>query len=425
MGVDLRSIRRGMTHEQLLFGVLALAFLLRLIWALLIKVDPVSDSYAYFVLAQSVAQGSGYAWADGTATAYWPPGTSFIYGALFMVFGVSFAPIVALHLAAGVAVVYLGYRLSELVFNKSVALLTALLLAVWPLLIQFTTILASEILFLVPTLWAAVLVFEHRKPGWHHHALFGALLAVAAYIRPTALPLLLLIPMLGVVRNREWGRLFGWVVVGGIVCALLISPWSHRNTRLFGEFTTISTNFGANFWMGNNPTSSGGYQPIDQFAGETNEKRRDDTLRREAIRFISENPVGFLRLGIKRLVMTFDRETIGVVWNEKGIRERFGDSPLILNLFKLVSTAYWYLVLLAALVGTCLLLARERWRALVNPILVMGGFYAAIPAIMVGQDRYHMPMIPMLAALAAYATWQVSSQRSPRRASTEAATAGG
>ncbi len=411
MDVNMRSIRQRLTHEHLLFLVLTLGFVLRLIWALLIKVDPVSDSYAYFILAQSVAQGSGYAWADGTATAYWPPGTSFIYAALFKVFGVGFAPIVVLHLMAGVVVIYLGYRLSLLVFNKPVALLAALILAVWPLLIQFTTILASEVLFLVPTLWAAVLVLEDRKSGLHRYVLFGALLAVAAYIRPTALPLLFIIPFLGLVRFRRWAPTLGWVLVGGVVCALLISPWSHRNTRLFGEFTTISTNFGANLWMGNNPTSSGGYQPIDQFAGDTNEKTRDDTMRREAVGFIVENPVAFLRLGIKRLVMTFDRETIGVVWNEKGIEDRFGKSPLILNLLKLVSTAYWYLGLMAAVAGACVLLAQQRARALLNPMVLLAGFYAAIPAIMVGQDRYHMPMIPMIASLAAYAIWHVSARR--------------
>lgn len=410
MDVDIRSIQHRWTHEHLLLIVLVLGFSLRLIWALLIEVDPVSDSYAYFILAQSVAQGGGYAWADGTLTAYWPPGTSFIYATLFKAFGAGFASIVALHLMAGVAVIYLGYRLSFLVFNKPVALLTALILAVWPLMIQFTTILASEILFMVPTLWAAVLVLDNRKPGAQHYVLFGALLAVAAYIKPTALPLLVIIPFLGLVRFQAWVPTLGWVLVGGLVCALLISPWSQRNTRLFGEFTTISTNFGANFWMGNNPTSSGGYQPIDQFASETNEKRRDDTMRQEAIGFIAENPVAFLRLGIKRLVMTFDRETIGVVWNEKGIQKRFGDSALILNLFKLVSTAYWYLGLIAGVAGAALLLRLQRARAFLNPMILLAGFYAAIPAIMVGQDRYHMPMIPMIASLAAFAIWHARTR---------------
>lgn len=32
------------------------------------------------------------AWADGTLTAFWPPGTSFIYGALFSLFGPASAP---------------------------------------------------------------------------------------------------------------------------------------------------------------------------------------------------------------------------------------------------------------------------------------------------------------------------------------------
>lgn len=386
-----------------LWAILLMAFALRLAWALAVPVVPVSDSQAYLVLAQSLAAGKGYAWADGTLTAFWPPGTSFIYGALFSLFGPGFGSIVALHLVAGVALVYLGYRLAAALFDQRVAIWAAALLAAWPLLIQFTTILASEILFLVPVLAAMLLVIETRSPRWPHWLAFGALLAVATYIRPTATPLIVLLPLLQWLRDRSLKPLLGWILIGGLVCFLATWPWKARNTELFGQPTSLSTNFGANLWMGNNPQSRGAYQSLDAYAGISNEKQRDDRMKNDALQFIRDNPGEFLRLGAWRLIHTFDRETIGVVWNVGGIEQKFGPDSTVNKLLKLVSTAYWYAVLLAALAGLVLLARRDGWRVMSNPVFVVSGFFAAIPVIMVGQDRYHIPLIPMLACLAAYA----------------------
>jgi 4-amino-4-deoxy-L-arabinose transferase-like glycosyltransferase len=389
-------------QDRPLLAILALALALRLLWALSIDVVPVSDSAAYLALAKSLAEGRGYAWADGTLTAFWPPGTSFLYGGLFWLFGQRFEPIVALNLCAGVAVVYLGFRLSRLLYGRLVGLLTAGLLAVWPLLIQFTTILASEILFLVPVLMAMLTVFETRSPKLGHFIWFGFLIAVASYIRPTATPLLVILPVLSLLRCPAWRPLAGWIGVGGLVCMALIWPWTERNSKLFGQPTSISTNFGANLWMGNNSQSRGTYQSLEQYDHLTNEKVRDDQMRADAIAYIKANPVEFMRLGLKRIVTTFDRETIGVAWNIHGIENRFANAPWMVNALKLASSGYWYVMLLAAVAGAWLLLARERWRIIGNPVIVVALFFAVVPAVMVGQDRYHVPMIPMIACCAGY-----------------------
>ena len=105
----------------------------------------------------------------------------------------------------------------------------------------------------------------------------------------------------------------------------------------------------------------------------------------------------------KRLRNTFDRETIGVVWNAAGIEQRFDNPEVVSKLLKLLSSAYWYLMAIIGLVGVFLMIRSEGWMILSNPMLIICLFFAAIPAIIVGQDRYHMPMIPMIACFAAYA----------------------
>lgn len=154
--------------DRALLGILGVALALRLTWALSIPVVPLSDSMAYLVFAKSLVAGLGYAWADGTLTAYWPPGTSFIYAALFWLFGESFTPIVVLNLVAGIVLVYLGFRLARLFYGRLVGLLAAAMLA----------------------------VFEKSKPKPVHFVAFGLLVAIAFCIRPTANSLLLILPVL-------------------------------------------------------------------------------------------------------------------------------------------------------------------------------------------------------------------------------------
>jgi len=394
-----------------LLWVLLLAGCLRVLWALVVPVAPVSDSVVYEMFARSLASGQGYAFEDGTLTAYWPPGASFIYAPFFWLFEQAYTPIVMFHVLLGVWVVYLGYRLASLVFPERVSLCCALFLAVWPVLIQFTTILSSELVFLVPVLLATILVFERKTSSISDWLVFGLLLGVAAYIRTTAIPLVLLLPALAAFRYRSLHALPGWVIVGTVTCALVIAPWSVRNTLMFGEFTTVSTNFGPNLWMGNNADSRGVYQQLDvPEGGFQNEKHREDYFRKKAMDFIKENPAQFVRLGVLRARATFDRETIGVGWNAEGLEMRFGESPVITAGLKVVSSAWWYLMLGLGVVGICFLAMRERLMLLGHPMFMLAGFFAAFPLIMVGQDRYHMTMIPMIAGLAAYGFVELTSR---------------
>ena len=59
-------------------AVLAAGMALRLIWALLIPVDPVSDSAAYETFAWTLVNDGVYGWSADQPSAYWAVGTSAI-----------------------------------------------------------------------------------------------------------------------------------------------------------------------------------------------------------------------------------------------------------------------------------------------------------------------------------------------------------
>lgn len=377
-------------------AALVVGCLLRVGWAVLVPVIPVSDSVMYDAFAKSIANGSGYAYPDGTLTAYWPVGTSALYGQVYRLFGQTFIPIVVLNVALGVGVIWLTWAVAMRYLEARTALLAAWFVACWPLLIQFTTVLASELVFVVLVLatlyiWSLTsLSLVVRSVTW------ATLLCAATYVRPTALPLFAMLPALQAWQERQWRGPAMSFVVACLAATILFAPWVARNYELMGRFVLVSSNFGANLWMGNNPESTGAYMALPE-AKLANEVDEEKYFRELAVDYIKQNPRNYLVLSFRRLTMTFDRETIGVVWNEEGLRMVVGPDAILA--LKAVSSAYWLALAVMSLVGAALAIG-SRHLAAIHPLTVVPMLFIAVPILTVGQDRYHVPIDPFVAMFA-------------------------
>jgi len=396
------------TNPWLIVGV---ALLLRLCWAALVPIDPVSDGVLYEAFAKSIVAGHGYAFPDGVMTEYWPVGTSATYALLFFVFGEQPWILPLFQAILGAYIVLLTWRLADRLFSARVAALAAWLTSIWPLLIEFTTICASELLFIAVVLTSLNIWIARRMPFPLQMVLWGTSVAAATYVRPTALPLIVLFPAIRWILDRDWIALVKGVLIAGVTASLLFAPWTYRSISLFERFVVVSANGGVNLWMGNNPESSGGYMvlPDRHFPTEVD---RDQFYGREAIKFIVGHPLRYVTLSLNRAAMTFDRETIGIVWNQKALGSIYQESTL--KIMKLTSSAYWWTLLLAGAFGVFLAL-RRRLYSQAWPILAVLAYFSAFPILTVAMDRYHVPIDPLLAIFAAYAICSIADDLYLRR----------
>ncbi|MEQ9357374.1 ArnT family glycosyltransferase [Coleofasciculus chthonoplastes] len=394
------KIKEVVKNDRTYILIIGVALVLRILWAIAVPVIPVSDSNAYDTFALNLATGQGYGWERGSPTAYWPPGTSFVYAIFYWLFGHSYLPIIVFNLLLTAVIIWVAMRLAETWFNRRIAIITGIILALWPSQIQFTTVLASELLFTALVLVGLFLWFNERFTLRSRALGVAVVLAAASYVRPTALLIPILLLFFRAVRTREIFKNLTATLVMFVVMALLIAPWSIRNTLVFGQFTTISTNSGSVFWMGNNPESTGGYMPLPPEVKGMNEAQRDDYLKSVAVSHIKEKPILFIRRCLIRLVKTHERESIGVAWNEKGLVKRYGN--WILLPLKIINQLYWLAVLGLALIGIVLLGKQQGWFIIItHPTVLLWGYFAAVHAVIIAQDRYHFPSIPMIAILAA------------------------
>lgn len=368
----------------------------RIVWALLVPVHSMSDAAMYDAFARQIAAGRGYVFPDGTVTAYWPVGAGALYGGVYRLFGPSAAGVVGVNLLMGTALAGVTAALAGKRFGARAGLAAGLLVALWPVWIEFTTVLSSElpcVLFLMLALLVRVL----DRPGpVARAALSTACLVASAYMRPIVLPLVPLLPVLDLLQHRDWRRTARELLGALVVTALLITPWALRNRAAFGHPVPISTNFGPNLWMGNNDRSNGGYMGLPTAGVPTNEVARDAYFKRQATNFIKAHPGRFVALCLARIRLSFDRETIGLAWNEEGVADAV-KTPL-----KLLSTLYWYALALLGLAGFALLVERS-WRQFFDPLTATVALVVAVAVLVVGMDRYHVVADPVLAIWAAVA----------------------
>jgi len=383
------------------------ALVLRLVWLLLIPVIPMSDSVMYHEFAKSISSGNGYAYPAGNLTAYWPVGTPAIYAILYSLFGESYLVITIFNLVVGIVTLILMMSLAKQWFNESTAYITGIIYALWPSQIQFTTILASETIFNVFVLLGLFFWYHHKRTVLINWVLGTVFFVAATYVRPIALLIPFILIGLSFLSNFHFKKLLISSVITVLTMAILITPWAVRNYNLFGEVVLISTNGGPVFWMGNNPDSSGGYMSLPEDLVFESETVRADYFKEEAIKHIKEEPGIFVKRLAKRFIDYYRSENIGVNWNLEGIKQQNLDKTVFP--LKLISSAYWLLLVLLAIYGTVKLVRINGWNNALTatPIFVLISYNTILHTIIASGDRYHFPIIPFIGMLAAYALFQI------------------
>lgn len=180
-----------------------------------------------------------------------PWGYGYFLAGFYWVFGPTPVPALVAQVVLNALVPVLAYRVALRLFDRHVAAVTAVLVAV----LSFNTVYASTeasdsvCTFLFMTmLWTFV---EGRQGDrWTLFAATGALLGLAAQFRPNLLLLPLGLAALHVVTRRFAWRAFrdGLLIV--VVAAAMLTPWTLRNYRLTGEFIPTSTHGGVQLWYG-------------------------------------------------------------------------------------------------------------------------------------------------------------------------------
>ena len=395
-------------HRAVTLALAALALAARLAFGLAVRVPPAWDGVLYERGAVALARGLGYSCylfgpaADPSVpTAFYPVGYPAFLGALYRVFGVSPAVVVVSGALLGALTVALAHRLALRAGPPLAAHLAALLFALAPGPVVFAVTPMSETLCGALLAGAVYALARAPSPSARRLVVAGTLLAAAAYVRPQSLLLAPLLPAL--LAGTAALRLRRAALVTATVAAL-VAPWTIRNCRALDGCAVISTNGGSNLAIGAVARATGMYLTLtadDGCRGVKGERARERCWQRVAVESVRAAPLRWLRLAWPKLYFTYANETFPADY----LREARPDlvAPPRHERLRDAMTWTWWPLWVTALLA---LLPLPRRAPLAPAATLSLGAVAATTAThlaVFGGDRYHLPLVGLVAVLAAAA----------------------
>jgi 4-amino-4-deoxy-L-arabinose transferase-like glycosyltransferase len=272
-------------------------------------------------IGRSLALGEGFSnpFDEFTGPTAWePPLYPFLIAGVFKLFGIythasAFVLLTINSIFSALTCIPI-FLIAKRCFSETVAVWSAWLWALLPFVMYWCTRWVWETslaaLLLVLIFWLALSMEDrHGVIPW---LTFGLLWGVAAL---TNVSLLAFLPASGLwAWHHCWKRgkkSLGGVVLASVVFFACITPWLVRNSRTFGQFIFIRSNFGAELRLGNGPGADGTWMQYLHPTQNVLEMRRYRQMgeiayvamrKREAMAFIRQDYGRFLWLSVKRFI---------------------------------------------------------------------------------------------------------------------------
>jgi hypothetical protein len=403
---------RRSRDQVFLAALLIIGLALRLGWALSRPADEAAlfrlpDQVEYFDLGRNLLhQGKLYLVDDRfgqTVWAYRMPG----YPAFIAACGGSLTVIRAMQAILDTSTVLAAYLLARRVLSPRLPdapIWAGAIVAINPFLIYFTGLILSETLFTAMIAWAMALLAtpndnDRPRPLGSRAAMGGVILLVlAVLVRPEAalLPSALAVAAMWV-NNKRFSTydsrvrrvlVQAAIMLPMMLVAITLVAWGYRNSRVLGRPIWFTTNGGITLYDGNHPGADGSSKQAflsdDPLLKTMTETERNTYLTDAAENFITQNPVEFAKLAVRKIART---------WSPMPLSEAFGTRGY-------VAVALAYSVPFDVLIVLGLISSRLRRSAKVF-LLLPAIYLTAVHALTVGSLRYRLPAEPPMAILAA------------------------
>ncbi len=297
------------------------------------------DQISYHGLAERVAAGYGFSFAEGhwpatpggEPTAHWSYLYTLYLAAVYSLFGVQ--PLIARLIQAvlgGVLHTWFAYRIGRRLFGVETGILSAAFSAVYLYFVYYAGGLLTETFYFVCILWSldlAMRIAEQRARPYRRRLWLelGLAIGITLLLRQV---FVLFVPFLFLwiwwnlsespkTEQTALGNRLRLPAVKGLMAAafvvfLLIVPWTIRNYRAFETFVPLNTNAGFAFYWGNHPIHGTNFVPLLPVDGPSyqdlippdllmlNEGAMDRALLKEALGIIRSDPARFVLLSVSR-----------------------------------------------------------------------------------------------------------------------------
>jgi 4-amino-4-deoxy-L-arabinose transferase-like glycosyltransferase len=311
-------------NSLVLSAIILLALILRVIYQLQARghlfFNDFTDFPYYHRWALSIVQGQ-----PGPPVFAMAPLYPYLLALIYSVFGPRPEVVLWFQVLLGLASCGLLYLLGRMLFGRDVGLLAALMGALYVVEIFYEgVLLASVALYAINLLLLISICWARRRNKWFFWFVPGLLLGVSALGRANILvflPFLILgILLLSGTGGKKAVRRAPATLATLLGLSIAIAPVTIHNRTAGDDLVLLTSNFGLNFFVGNNPDARGYYEEpkgldldggdflgfeIAEFLSGTRLKPSQVSrfwLER-SLDFVKEQPRAFMRLTVDKLLL--------------------------------------------------------------------------------------------------------------------------
>lgn len=297
--------------------------------------------------------------------------------------------------------VVLTWLLARRPFGPTVAVVSACVVAVFPLVWEFNGLLYPEALAIPLTLLALVL-FLGRGPTPRLAVAVGAVIGVGMLVRPTSFFLFAGVAA-GWVALAGWRRGLGHTAIAIAIAALVVAPWTIRNYVVTdGGFIPISVQDAASYGTFNETSANDPVYPYAwrahvietaQLAGPgapPDDAAFRSELQERAWDYVSEHPTSVFE--------AFFWNGLSRFWDVRRPARALDEAPFEgrSRSVTAIGLAMYYVLLPLAIVGLWRL---RRRRELLWPLVALA-LAASVVFTVASGTRYRAPLEPVIVILA-------------------------
>jgi tetratricopeptide (TPR) repeat protein len=413
-GAEPKTSVTPLTDTVWFWVIFGCAFLLRLLY--LVEIDSIplfyhlaGDGRTYDEWGQRIAAGD---WL-GQGVFYQAPLYPYFLGVLQVILGHNLWLIRLIQIALGAISCALIFQAGRNLFSRQAGIAAGLILSCYAPGIFFDGLIEKSILdfFLLSLLLWLLSQLTATAPRSRWLAL-GAVLGLLGLSRENALILAVVLPVwIGLYfSNAPITNRLQWIGIFFAGLLLVLLPVGLRNFAVGGEFKLTTSQFGPNFFIGNNPLADGTYVSVGNVIGEPQLEGKD--ARRLAERALGRSLTpgevsdywlqksgDYIRSQTGQWLALFGKKWL-LVWNAREIEDS-DDFYIYQQWSWLLSFLAWFnhFGILAPLAVMGIYLTVNQWRRLWL-LYVMILSLAASVAVFYVFGRYRFPLVPFLALFA-------------------------
>jgi 4-amino-4-deoxy-L-arabinose transferase-like glycosyltransferase len=306
-------------HKTLLMllGV-GLAVRLAVLFYYLSTHDWQGETWEYEEIATNLLEGRGYVFDFHQAVyrSFSVPVFPILCYALHLIGGPGLSLYYVFHLSVALGVIVLTYAMACRWFGEQTALVAAFFVALEPGLVVYHSYKVDPVALSTFLLLLGVYTFTRAADSLDKRLAWasGAVMGLGVMTRPDLIAVLAVVVLWVILERRRLFTVLRLATPVIVAATLVVAPWVIRNYYVHGQVLVTYSVSSELLWRGNNPNSTGTTVTLSnegQFEAAPEEFRRKiDTssemeiyalFREETLRFISQDPVGFLGRSIKKI----------------------------------------------------------------------------------------------------------------------------